>query len=297
MICAAARRRHPSSVASDSGIGEGPLITAPSPANRETWQGQSQVFSTVFQRTMQPRCGQTAERTMSAPAFGRNTASWCTPCRMMHRVSSRPFREVFQRAQAQCAGGAGAPAGSRSSGHALAHPAARVFGHSRSGNSLRSPAASHAPVSVDQSHVLLAKRTVYSRASAVARVSLIRGGRPPPIARGSAAPITDFVMRYTIFHMTSARRSARARHVDRAVSVCVRSARTLPLACTDARTLDPCYLVSDDAIRHRLINGQSPAVTPDSRAAASVSHRVPTAPPPAGVSTQAPVPLAVRCRH
>ena len=33
----------------------GPLSTAPSTPNREPWQGQSQVRSSVFQCTMQPR--------------------------------------------------------------------------------------------------------------------------------------------------------------------------------------------------------------------------------------------------
>jgi hypothetical protein len=54
----------------------GPWVTLPSEVNREPWQGQSQVFSALFQATMQPICGQTAELTTNVPPSARCTASW-----------------------------------------------------------------------------------------------------------------------------------------------------------------------------------------------------------------------------
>ena len=40
----------------------GPMTTWPSVSNLEPWQGQSQVRSMWFQRTMHPRCVQMAEQ-------------------------------------------------------------------------------------------------------------------------------------------------------------------------------------------------------------------------------------------
>src|SRR5215208_1127073 len=44
----------------------GPLSKSPSGAKREPWQGQSQEPSAGFQRTRQPRWGQTALRSVSS---------------------------------------------------------------------------------------------------------------------------------------------------------------------------------------------------------------------------------------
>src|SRR4051812_49247229 len=49
----------------------GPFRTFPSGLNREPWQGQSQLFSLEFQRTTQPRCGQTALQACISPFSSR----------------------------------------------------------------------------------------------------------------------------------------------------------------------------------------------------------------------------------
>ena len=46
----------------------GPWMTLPSVSKRDPWQGQSQVFSAVFQETMQPRCVQVADTATRAPS-------------------------------------------------------------------------------------------------------------------------------------------------------------------------------------------------------------------------------------
>jgi hypothetical protein len=43
------------------GFTAGPCTTAPSEEKRDPWQGQSQVFSALFQLTMQPRWVQRAD--------------------------------------------------------------------------------------------------------------------------------------------------------------------------------------------------------------------------------------------
>ena len=48
-----------------SGFTAGPCSTEPSAANREAWQGQSQLRSAPFQATMQPRWVQRAETACS----------------------------------------------------------------------------------------------------------------------------------------------------------------------------------------------------------------------------------------
>jgi hypothetical protein len=54
-----------------SGRTAGPCTTAPSRANREPWQGQSQVRSAPFQSTMQPRWVQRADSARTVPSSSR----------------------------------------------------------------------------------------------------------------------------------------------------------------------------------------------------------------------------------
>src|SRR5690606_23861469 len=65
----------PSSPTGRRGVGAGPLITSPSGAKREPWQGQSQLRSTSFQCTMHPRWVQTAESSCATPSSSRKTAT------------------------------------------------------------------------------------------------------------------------------------------------------------------------------------------------------------------------------
>jgi hypothetical protein len=53
----------------DNGSVAGPWITSPSAVNIEPWHGQSQLFSALFQVTVQPRWVQAADRAISLP-FG-----------------------------------------------------------------------------------------------------------------------------------------------------------------------------------------------------------------------------------
>src|SRR5579872_3473272 len=64
-----------------SGLIAGPFRTFPSGSNREPWQGQSQLLSVAFQATIQPRWGQTAERSCSLPCLSRCTAILDNPRR------------------------------------------------------------------------------------------------------------------------------------------------------------------------------------------------------------------------
>ena len=50
---------------------DGPCSTWPHLSNRDPWTGQSHVFSVSFQRTMPPRCGQTAEHSCVSPDSSR----------------------------------------------------------------------------------------------------------------------------------------------------------------------------------------------------------------------------------
>ena len=59
----------------------GPLITWPIASKREPWHLQSQVLSTSFQVTMQPRCVQTADISWRSPSASRYTAIFCAPRR------------------------------------------------------------------------------------------------------------------------------------------------------------------------------------------------------------------------
>jgi predicted Zn-dependent protease len=52
-------------------FGDGPLNTPPNLSNREPWQGQSQQDADGFHATMQPRCGQTADRRCTVPRSSR----------------------------------------------------------------------------------------------------------------------------------------------------------------------------------------------------------------------------------
>ena len=54
-----------------SGAIAGPSITVPSGLNRLPWQGQSQLVSTLFQCTLQPRCVQTGDTANSSPSGAR----------------------------------------------------------------------------------------------------------------------------------------------------------------------------------------------------------------------------------
>jgi hypothetical protein len=53
------------------GLVAGPFRTSPSGANREPWQGQSQLVSAAFQATWQPRCVHRVETACSAPVLSR----------------------------------------------------------------------------------------------------------------------------------------------------------------------------------------------------------------------------------
>lgn len=59
------------SVAGASPVVAGPLMTSPVAANCEPWQGQSQHRSIGFHATMQPICGQVAERSLKLPSSAR----------------------------------------------------------------------------------------------------------------------------------------------------------------------------------------------------------------------------------
>lgn len=61
--------RQPSTAA--SGAVDGPWSGVPSGAKWEPWHGQSHTRSVEFQRTRQPRCGQTAERRCRVPVSSR----------------------------------------------------------------------------------------------------------------------------------------------------------------------------------------------------------------------------------
>ena len=65
-----ARAAHEAS-ARGSGAIAGPVSTSPVGAKREPWQGQSQLVSSAFQWTMQPRWVHTADRSWSTPASSR----------------------------------------------------------------------------------------------------------------------------------------------------------------------------------------------------------------------------------
>jgi hypothetical protein len=64
----------------------GPWMTLPSLSKRDPWQGQSQVFSAVFQETMQPRCVQVAD-TATKPPSSLLYAAARSPSRLTIRPS------------------------------------------------------------------------------------------------------------------------------------------------------------------------------------------------------------------
>ena len=72
----------------------GPLITAPSLSKREPWHGQSQVVAAGFQATMQPRCGQTADRRWISPRSSRYTAIFAA---RLHHDGAVARRDLVER--------------------------------------------------------------------------------------------------------------------------------------------------------------------------------------------------------